>query len=365
MSLVAHISHRFDGFELDAELKMKAGVTALSGPSGAGKTTIIRAIAGLFAPEKAHIEVDGQVLTDTDRSTFVPPHKRRIGLVFQDARLFPHLSVEKNLLYGQRFSARKREVAPIADMLGISELLQRRPGSLSGGETQRVALGRALLSDPQLLLMDEPLAALDDERKAVILPYLERIRSEGGPPILYVSHAMDEILRLADNIVLLRNGRTVRSGELSEILSDPAAVPDLGPRAAGALLKARLVKRDAGDGVSELETSAGKLYLPIRPEQEGAMMRVRISASDVMLSRDRPDKISALNILKAEITSIHEGQGPGVAVALTSGSDRLLARITRRSAKLMGLRAGMSCYAVIKSVSVAPGDILTDRNTTI
>lgn len=359
MTLIAHIRHRFGGFTIEAELQTEAHVTALSGPSGSGKTTLIRVLAGLVQPEYAKITLGGKVLADTVNDIWMPPYKRGIGVVFQDARLFPHMSVANNLAYGNKTAASDGSLLRIAEMLGIEELLDRRPGTLSGGETQRVALGRALLSEPRLILLDEPLAALDDERKNDILPYLERMKDAGGPPMIYVSHAMDEILRLADQLVLIRKGRTVRSGALEDMLADPAAVRDLGPRVAGAVVRATLVERDAGDGLSRLAISDGSIFLPTRPEPEGTMLRVRISASDVMLSRDRPDNVSALNIIPVTIADIHEGLGPGVAVALQSGSDRLLARITRRSARMMGIELGQSCFAVIKSVSVAPGDIST------
>ncbi len=357
MSVTAHIRHRFEGFTLDASLEAPDGVTAISGPSGAGKSTLVRAIAGVLRPDAGRVDVNGEVLFDGETGIWVPPHKRRIGFVFQDARLFPHMSVARNLDYGKPVQVVSKPVSGVPEMLGISHLMERMPDTLSGGETQRVAIGRALLSEPRLLIMDEPLASLDEPRKAEILPYLERLRGAGGPPILYVSHAIDEIARLADTLVLIRDGKTARAGPLQDMLADPEAVRDLGPRAAGAMIYATLAEVDAGDGLSKLATSAGVLYLPRREEPEGTQMRVRIRASDVMLSRDKPDRVSALNILKAEVISVLDGQGPGAAVALRSGEDRLLARITGRSARLMGLKPGMHCYAVIKSVSVAPADI--------
>lgn len=357
MSLHAHITQRYAGFTLDATLDAPDGVTAISGPSGAGKSTLVRAIAGVLRPEGGRVSLHGEVLFDAAQGIWVPPHKRRVGFVFQDARLFAHMNVAQNLDYGKPLNPSAHLARDIPEMLGISHLMERGPGTLSGGETQRVAIGRALMSEPRLLIMDEPLAALDEARKAEILPYLERLRAAGGPPLLYVSHAIEEIARLADHLVLMRDGKTTRTGPVQDLLADPEAVRDLGPRAAGAMIEARLVEVEAGDGLSRLETSAGALFLPQRSEAVGTVMRVRIRASDVMLSRDRPDRISALNILKAEIVSVHEGQGPGAAVALNSGRDRLLARITRRSARQMGLKPGMSCYAVIKSVSVAPADI--------
>jgi len=362
MSLSVDLRHRFGDFALDVAFDAPAGVTAFSGPSGTGKTLVMRMIAGVLRADEGSIRLDDETLFDASAGVMVPPHKRRIGFVFQDARLFPHLSVARNLTYGQRYSGSTAPVEPITELLGISHLLDRKPSTLSGGETQRVAIGRALLSDPKLLIMDEPLAALDDARKAEILPYLERLRAHGGPPILYVSHAMEEIARLADHLVLMRDGKVVRQGGLQDLLSDAEAVRDLGPRAAGAVIDATLSKADAGDGLSMLETSAGVLYLPRREEPEGTQMRVRMRASDVMLSRDKPDRVSALNILKAEIVAVEVGHGPGVAVSLQSGTDRILARITRRSLRLMGLKPGMTCYAVIKSVSVAPADISRTRS---
>ncbi|NNK77924.1 MAG: molybdenum ABC transporter ATP-binding protein [Litoreibacter sp.] len=357
MSLQFELAHRLGDFQLDVALDAPRGVTALFGPSGSGKTSLVNAIAGLLRPDQGRVVLDGRVLLDTEANIFVPPHQRRIGYVFQDARLFPHLSVRDNVTYGLRFAARTLPIEPVVDLLGLGGLLGRMPARLSGGETQRVALGRALLSDPQMLLMDEPLAALDTARKDEILPYLERLRDEAGLPILYVSHAMVEVARLATTLVLLRDGRITRAGPVAEVLSDPEAVRDLGVRDAGAILEATVQKRDAGDGLSVLASSAGHLFLPMVDLPEGALVRVRIQASDVILSKERPEGLSALNVLPATIKTLHEGAGPGVAVALMSGEDRLIARITRRSAKALELREGSRCFAVIKTVSVAPVDV--------
>ncbi|MEX0310290.1 MAG: molybdenum ABC transporter ATP-binding protein, partial [Tateyamaria sp.] len=224
MTLSVALRHRFGDFDLDVSFEAGAGVTALFGRSGAGKTTIVNAVAGLFRPDAAQIMLDGA------RFDTLPVHRRRVGYVFQDARLFPHMTVADNLDYAGRFGARASDRPRIIEMLGIGALLDRHPATLSGGERQRVALGRALLSDPQLLLMDEPLAALDAPRKAEILPYLDRLKSETGVPILYVSHAVDEVARLADHMVLLAKGRVARSGPLFDVMADPAAVPLLGVR---------------------------------------------------------------------------------------------------------------------------------------
>ena len=297
-----------------------------------------------------------RVLVDTKAGVFVKPHQRRAGYVFQDARLFPHLNVARNLAYGQP-KVGGPDLSEVLKALGIGHLFERFPRDLSGGEAQRVAIGRALMSAPELLLMDEPLASLDQARRGEILPYLDRVRALSGVQIFYVSHAMSEVARLADQIVLLRAGQVVKAGSTGDILSDPDLVPEIGLGEAGAVLTARLAEPNAGDGLSRLETSAGELYLPQIKAEAGSAVRVRILASDIIVSRDRPTGLSALNILPAQITGLRQGTGPGMAVALQSGEDRLVARITRRSAFALGLAVGGRCYAVIKSVSVAPGSV--------
>ncbi len=345
-------------FTLDVALSLPSGgVTAFFGPSGAGKTSLLRAIAGLSQPQDAYIELTGRVLSDTENGVFVKPHDRRVGYVFQDARLFPHLSVAQNLRYGAGKHPSAALEEKLTGILGIAPLLERHPRDLSGGEAQRVAIGRALMCQPELLLMDEPLAALDQHRRDEILPYLDQLAQASGVQIFYVSHAMAEVARLADTIALMRDGKITRYGPAEDILSDPALVPEIGVREAGAVLRARVTARDAGDGLSALATSAGTLLLPRLEAPEDTLLRVRILASDIILSKDRPDGLSALNILPATVLAIQEGVGPGVAVALRSGEDRLVARVTRRSARAMKLAPGGKCFAVIKSVSVAPGNI--------
>lgn len=214
MTLTVNIRHRLGAFALDAAFTAEGGVTALFGRSGSGKTSLIRSIAGLIHPDHGHVALDGRVLTDTDQNIFVPRHRRRFGYVFQEARLFPHLSVRHNLGYGRWFAPKttdRDDFDSVVDLLGLGPLLERRPGKLSGGEKQRVAIGRALLSNPRLLLMDEPLAALDEERKAEILPYLERLRDETKIPIVYVSHAIAEVARLASRVVLCATAMWKRS----------------------------------------------------------------------------------------------------------------------------------------------------------
>ncbi|WP_298257711.1 molybdenum ABC transporter ATP-binding protein [uncultured Litoreibacter sp.] len=357
MSVSVRIQQQLGDFSLDVAFESDGGVTALFGPSGSGKTSVINAIAGLAQPDKGHIRLGEQVLFDSAKGTFVQPHKRRVGYVFQEPRLFPHMSVAQNIAYGHpRQQPPTHRDAGVA-ALGIAHLLDRSPRDLSGGEAQRVAIARALSSEPHVLLMDEPLAALDEARKAEFLPYLHQLVARTSIPVFYVSHAMSEVAQLADNLVVLREGRVARAGPLGDILADPAAICDIGVREAGAILNVTVTRANDSDGLSELATSRGRLFLPPVHAEDGSAMRVRIRASDVILSKDRPDGLSALNILPCTVTQVHEGQGPGVAVALTSGGDSLIARITRRSARAMGLRAGLSCYAVIKSVSVAPADL--------
>ncbi len=360
MTLNIRIQQGFDGFDLDVCFSADAGITALFGRSGAGKTTVVNAVAGLLRPDAGRITFNDEVLFDSATGTFAPPAARRLGYVFQDARLFPHLNVRENLEFGMRYAPKGTPgagFADVVDLLGLGALTGRAPATLSGGEKQRVALGRALLSKPRMLLMDEPLASLDGPRKQDILPYLERLRD--GPqrlPILYVSHAVDEIARLADTLVMLQAGKVARAGPLFDVMSDPAAVPLLGVREAGAVIEAEVMAL-AEDGLTRLRISAGDLHLPGVQAPVGAKVRLRVLAQDVMLSRARPEGLSALNVLPVQIDSIHTGDGPGAAVSLIAGQDRLLARITARAVSTLGLETGTACFAVLKATSVAPGSI--------
>jgi molybdate transport system ATP-binding protein len=361
MTLQVALTHRFEGFALDVAFEAPPGVTALFGRSGSGKTTIINAVAGLLRPDRGQVSADGVVLLDTASGVNLPPHRRRVGYVFQDARLFPHLTVRQNLLYGRWFAPRGGGVAfdRIVELLGVGALLERRPGGLSGGETQRVAIGRAILSNPRLLALDEPLAALDEARKAEILPYLERLRDELGLPMLYVSHAMSEVARLANTVVLLEAGRVTAAGPAAAVLSDPGAAPGLGLREAGALLAARVAAHEA-DGLTRLDCAAGALLLPRVAAPVGASLRVRILAQDVMLATVRPAGISALNVLPAVVREVRQGEGPGALVRLDAGGEAMLARLTRRSAEALGLAPGVPVFAILKAVSVAQESVGRD-----
>jgi molybdate transport system ATP-binding protein len=360
MTLSVSLHHRFPDFELDVAFEAPPGVTVLFGPSGSGKTTLVNAVAGLLRPDRGRIAAGDWVLVDTEVRRFLPPHRRRLGYVFQEGRLFPHLTVRQNLAYGRWFApreARTESFDRVVELLGIGHLLNRRPGALSGGEKQRVAIGRALLAAPKLILADEPLAALDEARKAEILPYFERLRDEVSVPILYVSHSSAEVARLATTVVALQQGRIAAIGPPAQVLGDVAAV---GVRGAASVLTARVVAHHA-DGLTELTTAAGALWLPRLPDAPGTTIRVRIAAQEVILSRARPEGLSALNVLRGTIAEIRPGHGPGALVTLAIGDERITARITRRSVEALGLGPGQPCHAIIKSVAVAPEDVGTGR----
>ncbi|SEB02639.1 molybdenum ABC transporter ATP-binding protein [Rubrimonas cliftonensis] len=361
--LEVDIRHSFPAFSLDVAFAAPAGVTALFGRSGSGKTTVVNALAGLLRPQSGRIVADGATLHDDARGVFLPPHRRRVGYVFQDARLFPHLSVRHNLRYGRWFApraARGPDMDAVVDMLGIGHLLDRRPGRLSGGEKSRVAIGRALLAAPRLLLMDEPFAALDEARKAELLPYLERLRDAAVAPILYVSHSAAEVARLATTVVLLDEGRVVEAGPAADVLTSLSAATILGVREAGAMLTGVVVRHDA-DGISEIAISAGALFVPHVAAPVGATVRIRIQAHDVILAPEPPGLISALNVLPATVAAVREGRGPGVIAQLSLGPDRLLARVTRRSAKALGVEEGRRLYAIVKAVAVAPENVAPEN----
>jgi molybdate transport system ATP-binding protein len=360
VSLSVDIAHRLGAFELRAAFETAGRLTALFGRSGAGKTTIVDAIAGLMRPDRARISVDGQTFVDTERRIFVPKHRRRIGYVFQEGRLFPHLTVRQNLLYGRWFSGSRghaADLAEIVDLLGVGHLLKRRPASLSGGEKQRVAIGRALLASPRLLLMDEPLASLDEGRKAEILPYVERLRDETRIPIVYVSHSVAEVARLATSVVVLSEGRVERVGPVAEVLAQPGIFPLAGRHEAGGVLTARIASHDAADGLSALRTRAGALVVPRIEAPVGAELRVVVRARDVILATERPAGLSALNVLPAVVAEIGDVSGPIVDVGLDLGGERLLARITRRSLRRLEIAPGRPIFAVLKTVAVGRRDI--------
>ena len=357
MNLRIAINHRIGAFDLSVAFSAQEGVTALFGPSGSGKTTILKAIAGLLRPNSGQIEVAGKPVFNSYKGIDIPVHKRQVGYVFQDGRLFPHFTVKGNLEYASKFAGRGRNLDhQIVDLLGIGPLLSRRIDGLSGGERQRIAIARALFSDPKILLLDEPMAALDEPRKREIFPYLERLRDEAGLPIIYVSHSLSEVARLASQIATLKDGKMMSYGSTADVMSDPTLVPDLGLRTAGSILKAR-VDEHFPDGISKLKTSAGTIFIPTAKVPVGSELNLRILARDVIISLSEPKDLSALNILPAKVVSIKKGDGPGTIVELSSGEDKILARITSRSAETLGLSLNTPCYAIIKSLSINPIEV--------
>jgi molybdate transport system ATP-binding protein len=346
---------RASGFLLDVDLDLpQRGISALFGHSGSGKTTILRAIAGLERAPGGYVAFGDEVWQDEADARFVPVHRRALGYVFQEASLFGHLSVRANLEYGlKRVPAAERRFAlqPVAALLGIGALLERGPGELSGGERQRVAIARALLASPRLLLMDEPLAALDLRRKQEILPYLERMRDELALPILYVSHAPDEVARLADHLVLLDAGRVVASGPIGETLAR-ADLPPAFADDAGVVLDTVLAGHEPDD-LSRLEFAGGALLVGRRPEAVGTRLRCRIHARDVSLALTRPQDVSIVNVLPAETTAVAATDTPGhVLVQLRIGPTPVLARITERSRRELNIEPGRRVWVQVKGVAL-------------
>jgi molybdate transport system ATP-binding protein len=344
-------------FILDATFESEAtGITALYGRSGAGKTSLVNALAGLLRPDRGRIEVAGEVLFDAASGIDVPPERRRLGYVFQDALLFPHYTVRGNLLYGAREGEGAVAFASVVALLDLERLLQRRPGALSGGEKQRVALGRALLAGPRLLLMDEPLAALDAPRKAEILPFIERLRDELRIPIVYVTHAMEEIVRLADTLVLLSEGRVAAVGTVEDLTSRLDLRPLTGRFEGGAVIRAEVAGHDPEDGLTRLSFPGGGLNVARLELPVGAKVRVRVRARDVVLALQPPTGLSIRNALPARVVEIASAQGPAIDLRLDVGLPgapvMLWARITRRALNELGLGVGSPVHALIKTVAL-------------
>jgi molybdate transport system ATP-binding protein len=354
MNLSFSLRHRFPSVQMDIAFEVPSpGVTALFGPSGSGKSTIINAAAGLLRPDTCRIEVDGKVLADTRSGVWLPPERRRVGLVFQDARLFPHMSVRTNLRFGMR------RVAPgavqfdeIVDLLGIGALLDRRPYNLSGGERQRVAIGRALLAQPHLLLMDEPLASLDTARKTEILPFLTRLKTALRLPVLYVTHSLDEVSRLADSMVLIDAGQVVGFGPVSQVAAR-ADLPLAQRDDAGALLLCRVEENDLTRALTRLEGGGATLWVPLLDLPIRAACRVRIPAREVILAAQPPEQISLHNIVPGTVRRIaNDRVRRSVIVEIGLPSGGLLSRVTEDAVVRLDLVPGGPVLALIKSTSI-------------
>ncbi len=342
-------------FALDVKLDAATGgVLALFGRSGAGKTTIVRAIAGLVRPTAGTIKIAGRTLFDAAAGIDVPTTQRRIGYVFQDARLFPHLRVAANLRYGQARAGSSKgiEFDAVVDLLGLRDLLARHPFGLSGGERQRVAIGRALLAQPDILLLDEPLASLDAPRKAELLPYLEALHARTNVPIVYVSHALDEVVRLADTLAIVDGGRIAACGGLAEVMSRLDLRPLVGRFEAGAAIDTTLLRHDTAYALSYLAFGGTEMAVPQIDAEPGAFVRVRIRARDVLLATQRPEGLSARNVLAGHIVDLIPETGAYAELAVVVGGQRLVARITRAALDALDLALGSPVFAVVKAVAV-------------
>ena len=357
MSIVARLRVDYSGFTLDVDLDLPGRcVSMLFGPSGCGKTTCLRALAGLLRAPGARVAVNGETWQD-EAGLFVPPHRRAVGYVFQEASLFPHLDVARNIAYGQRrvpAAQRRFDLDQAIALLGLEPLLARRPDSLSGGERQRVAIARALACSPRLLLMDEPLAAVDQARRGELLPYLQRLHESLALPVVYVTHAIDEVARLADHLVLLEAGRVRASGPAAELMTRldlPLAQVD----AACALVEASVLDHDLAQHLTRVGFAGGVLALGHQPLAPGAALRLRVPARDVSLALSHHEDTSVLNIIPAQVVALHEEAGlPGqVMVRLDAGGTALLARVTKRSAQALQLAPGLRLYAQIKGVALS------------
>ena len=349
------VSRRVGGFALDVAFQAEAPILGLFGRSGSGKTTLVNLLAGTVRPQRGRIVVNGETLFDSARGVDVPPERRRLGYVFQDDLLFPHLSVERNLLYGYRRAppdARVIDVAHIVELLGLRDLMHRLPDALSGGEKQRVAIGRALLAQPRLLLMDEPLASLDVPRREEVLRYVELLRDDLAIPIVYVSHSVAEITRLADTVVLLSDGKTLAVGEVDEVMGRTDLRPQTGRYEAGAVIDTRVVEHDLKYGLTTLVFEGGLLVVPNVDALAGERVRVRIRARDVSLALNRPSRLSILSVLEGSVVAISDEGGPIVEGEVRVGSASLQARITRRSRVDLGLKDGQRVFALVKAVSL-------------
>lgn len=355
MKLEVDVSLQLGAFSLEACFATDRGLTALFGPSGSGKTSLVNIIGGLLPPDKGRIVVDGRVLVDTEKGVFVPKHHRRLGYIFQEPRLFPHLTVRQNLLYGRWFTPakeRQEKIDHVIEILGIGGLLDRGPALLSGGEKQRVAIGRALLASPQMLLMDEPLAALDEARKTEILPYIERLRDESKIPIVYVSHSMSEVARLANSMVLLSDGKITAVGPVSDVMSRSDLFPTSALAEVGSVLEMRVAAQDEKYDLSVLQSRAGEIRVPRQDAAIGSIVHVRVRASDVVLAVKQPEGLSALNILSGQITDIGPHRGSMAHIRINLNGDSLLARVTQFTVDRLRLAVGQPVFAIIKTVAI-------------
>lgn len=356
MTVSVNIRKTLGALTIDAWFESPAGVTALFGKSGAGKTSIVQMISGLMTPDNGEIIVDGTPVYDSATGVNLPPERRRVGYVFQDARLFPHMTVRRNLEYGRRRNRTETETGPafddVVDVLAIAPLLDRQPHLLSGGEKQRVALGRALLSAPRLLLMDEPLAALDAERKWEVLPFIDRIQRDFGTPIVYVSHSIEEILQIANTMVLVANGGVSAAGPVEEVLNRPDLLRAAGDGNAGSVIAVRVADLDTAYGIATLAFAGGDFRVTAPDLSIGENLRIRVRARDVSLATERPQNVSVLNVFEGTVADISAAPGPQVDVSVDVGDATIWSQITRKSLDDLALQTGAKVFAMVKAVAI-------------
>lgn len=356
MTVSVNIRKTLGALTIDAWFESAGGVTALFGKSGAGKTSIVQMLAGLMTPDNGQITIDGTSVYDSATGLNMAPEHRQVGYVFQDARLFPHMNVRRNLEYGKRRN-RKRDgngagFDDVVDVLAIGPLLDRQPHLLSGGEKQRVALGRALLSAPRLLLMDEPLAALDAERKWEVLPFIDRIQRDFGTPVVYVSHSIEEILQIADTMVLIANGGVSAAGPVEDVLNRPDLLRAAGDGNAGSVITVRVADLDAAYGIATLSFAGGEFRVTAPDLTIGENLRIRVRARDVTLATERPKYVSVLNVFEGSVSTISATHGPQVDLSVDVGGAVIWSQITRKSLDDLALQPGAKVFAMVKAVAI-------------
>lgn len=353
------------GFQLDVVFQTaNTGITVLFGPSGAGKTSVINMVAGLTRPDRGRIVVQDRLLFDSEKKVDDPPEKRSIGYIFQDGRLFPHLTVHGNLTYGMKLTPRSQryvEFSQVVDLLGIAHLMNRRPAGLSGGEKQRVAIGRALLTSPRLLLMDEPLASLDLARKSEVTPFIAKLPAAFSIPIIYVTHSVGEVMQLADSLVLLKSGKSATAGKMTEVVQSPEFQDAIGRQEAFSAASMIVKHHDTSAGLTLLQGPDTSLKVPLMNTPVGEAVRLRIRARDVAVALEPPSRTSFQNILTADIQRLEVVDNFLVDVSLNVGF-ALLARVTIKAKNDLGLKVGQKVYALIKSMSISAGT-LEDSST--
>jgi molybdate transport system ATP-binding protein len=356
---VAVLKHR-GAFTLDAKFDLPTpGVVALFGRSGCGKTTLVDIVAGLLNADGGRVALDDTVLLDTAQQIDVPPERRRIGYVFQDARLFPHLNVAANLKYARKRAA----VAPfidvdlVVDLLDLGSLMQRRTHRLSGGERQRVAIGRALLSQPRLLLLDEPLASLDASRREEVLPYLETLRDQLAIPMVYVSHNFDEVLRLATHLVLMESGKSIAQGNLSEMSLNSRLRAIIGADAVGAIVDGTVLGIDPSSGLTRVKVGQGELKVHFASAAQGRKLRVQLLARDLIVATRAPEQLSVRNCLTGTVIEVMGDDAESDLIAIDIGGTIIMARVTKAATRELRLTAGIAVWALVKTASLRPHPI--------